>query len=269
MAKRRKVNGEGVSLFPFLSILACLIGILTLMISVMSQLNTPSTAGQTEEDIMRAKKRSQLISLAEGLEVEIQELDVRVKEERATALQLAQLREQRKQLEDKSAELKKQMNRSPDEIRQISEKLKQEIVSLSDKKGQLEKEAKKITAEITARKAAPDPPKSVQIRPGGSGNNRPASVFFVECSDKGINMYRKGKSKPQFVATSAISSSKTYQDYLAKVRSVRDPMVLYLIRRSGYSTYRWAAHEAIEKHKIRIGKLPLPNDGELDLSLFN
>ena len=263
------MDGEGVSLFPFLSILACLIGILTLMISVMSQLNTPGTAGQTEEDIKRAKKRTQLISLAEGLEIEIQELDMRMKKERATALQLAQLREQRKQLEEKSAELKKLMKRSPDEIRKISEQLKQEIASLIDKKNQLEKEAEKISDEITARKAAPDPPKSVQIRPGGSGNNQPTSVFFVECNDKGINIYRRGETKPQFIATGAIPSSKAYQDYLTKIRGVRDSMVLYLIRRSGYTTYRWAAHEAIEKHKIRTGKLPLPNDGELDLSLFN
>ncbi len=38
MAKRRNNSGEGVSLFPFMSILACLIGILTLMISVSMQL---------------------------------------------------------------------------------------------------------------------------------------------------------------------------------------------------------------------------------------
>ena len=268
MARRRKVDGEGVSLFPFLSILACLIGILTLMISLMSRMNSSDTAGQSEEDIARAKKRSQLVSLAQGLEIEIDDLDKRLKKERATSLELAKLREQRKELEGKSAELKKQKNRSPDEIKQANEKLKQEIASLINKKGQLEKEAKEIKDEITARKAAPDPPKSVQIRPGGSGNNRPSSVFFVECSDKGINLFKRGGTQPQFIQMDDIPKSAAYQDYLSKIKKVRDPMVLYLIRRNGYSTYRWAAHEALTKHKLRTGKLPLPNDGELDLSAF-
>ncbi len=268
MARRRKVEDAGISLFPFLSILACLIGVLTLMISVMTRLNSPDTAGQTEEDINRAKKRSQLVSLAQGLEVEIDDLDKRLKKERASSLQLAKLREERQQLEGKSAELKKQQNKSPDEIKATAEKLQQEIASLIAKKGQLEKEAKEIKDEITARKAAPDPPKSVQVRPGGSGNNRPSSVFFVECSEKGINLYKRGGTQPQFIKMDDIPKSGAYQDYLKKIKSVRDPMVLYLIRRTGYSTYRWAAHEALTKHQLRTGKLPLPNDGELDLSAF-
>ena len=268
MARRRKDDGEGVSLFPFLSILACLIGILTLMISLMSRMNSSDTAGQSEEDIARAKKRSQLVSLAQGLEVEIDDLDKRIKKERASSLQLAKLRDERQKLEGKSADLKKQQNMSPDEIKASNEKLQQEIASLVDKNGQLEKKAKEIKDEITARKAAPDPPKSVQVRPGGSGNNRPSSVFFVECSDKGINLYKRGGAKPQFIPTDQIAKSPAYQDYLSKIKRVRDPMVLYLIRRSGYSTYRWAANEALTKHELRTGKLPLPNDGKLDLSAF-
>ncbi|MFG0334632.1 MAG: hypothetical protein ACF8TS_14850, partial [Maioricimonas sp. JB049] len=36
MARRRSDDGEAVSLFPFLSILACLIGVLTLMITALA-----------------------------------------------------------------------------------------------------------------------------------------------------------------------------------------------------------------------------------------
>ena len=262
------MDGEGVSLFPFLSILACLIGILTLMISVMSQLNTPDTAGQTEEDINRAKKRTQLITLAEGLEVEIVDLDERIKKERSSAALLQKLREQRATAEKKLQELGKMQGQSPDALRKATEQHRQEIASLVKKKQELEKKTKEIRDEINTRKSAPDPPKSVQIRPGGSGNNRPSAVFFVECDDKGITLIRKGH-KPQRVPTEQITKSSDYRNFLTKIKSVRDPMVLYLIRRTGYSTYRWAAHEAIEKHGIRTGKLPLPNDGELDLSLFN
>ena len=268
MARRRKDSGEGVSLFPFLSILACLIGILTLMISVMSQLNTADTAGQSEEDIARAKKRTQLISIAEGMEVEIKDLDERIKKERSSAATLQKLREQRASAEKKLQQLEKMQGQSPNSLKKASEKHRQEIASLIKNKQELEKKAKEIRDEITARKNAPEPPKSVQVRPGGSGNNRPSAVFFVECDDKGITLIRKGH-KPQRVATEDIAKSSNYRDFLTKIKTVRDPMVLYLIRRSGYSTYRWAAHEAIEKHGIRTGKLPLPNDGELDLSMFD
>ena len=48
MARRAKEEAQ-VSLFPFMSILACLIGILTLMISVSMQINQKQI-GQSEEE---------------------------------------------------------------------------------------------------------------------------------------------------------------------------------------------------------------------------
>ena len=52
MARRRTSSEGGVSLFPFMSILACLIGILTLLISVTMQVkNLDRKEGQTEEAV--------------------------------------------------------------------------------------------------------------------------------------------------------------------------------------------------------------------------
>ena len=45
-------------------------------------------------------------------------------------------------------------------------------------------------------------------------------------------------------------------------------MVLFLIRKSGNEAYLWAAGLAETKFKVTTGKLPIPNDGEIDLSLF-
>ena len=51
MARRQSSSEGGVSLFPFMSILACLIGILTLLISVTMQVkNMDRKEGQTEEE---------------------------------------------------------------------------------------------------------------------------------------------------------------------------------------------------------------------------
>jgi hypothetical protein len=45
-------------------------------------------------------------------------------------------------------------------------------------------------------------------------------------------------------------------------------MVLFLIRKAGQEAFRWAAASAELKYRLPTGKLPLPNDGEIDLSLF-
>lgn len=265
MGKRRITDDGGVSLFPFMSILACLIGILTLMISVMTQLNSSDTAGQSEEEISRAKKRSQLITLAEGLEVELEELDKRIQKERASALQLTQVREEVAAVRGQLRELG---NAAPDPsaIQQQIHALQGELVKLRQESDPLAKRIKQLEAEIKERKEAPEPPKSIQVRPGTDWD-RPSAVFFVECHDQGIHLIiPKGKAVP--VKTADIPTSKAYRDFLTKIKTVRDPMVLYLIRSTGYSNYRWAAHEAIQKFQLRTGKLPLPHNGKLDLSDF-
>lgn len=45
-------------------------------------------------------------------------------------------------------------------------------------------------------------------------------------------------------------------------------MVLFLVRKSGNDAYLWAAGHAESKFEVLTGKLPVPKDGEIDLSLF-
>ena len=55
MAKRRSSEGGEVSLFPFLSILACLIGALVLMIVVLVMSQVGKAEGRSAEEIKRAQ----------------------------------------------------------------------------------------------------------------------------------------------------------------------------------------------------------------------
>jgi hypothetical protein len=41
------------------------------------------------------------------------------------------------------------------------------------------------------------------------------------------------------------------------------------VRKAGNENYLWAAGYAESKFRVRTGKLPMPNDGKIDLSLFN
>ena len=79
---RRKSSQMGVSLFPFLSILCCLIGLLTLMIKIISDIKAMER-GQNQEEIARALENQK-----------IQRQIIRKKED---------LKELRKELEDKGA----------------------------------------------------------------------------------------------------------------------------------------------------------------------
>ena len=76
MAKRRSSEGGEVSLFPFLSILACLIGALVLMIVVLVMAQVGKAEGRSAEEIKRAQDYIQMkkdIAEREKLDVALKE----------------------------------------------------------------------------------------------------------------------------------------------------------------------------------------------------
>ena len=70
------------------------------------------------------------------------------------------------------------------------------------------------------------------------------------------------------VSTETIEKNPAYNSFLEEVKRTRDSMVLFLIRKSGVKAYEWAAGVAETKYAVKTGKLPIPNDGKIDLSLF-
>ncbi|MEP2776541.1 MAG: hypothetical protein ABJQ29_10335 [Luteolibacter sp.] len=268
MPKRRDSSGEGVSLFPFMSILACLIGILTLMISVTMQLKQMDNQGRTEEEKARAIENRDLKKEAEKLEAELAEAEKKLEREKATVSQLAKLEERRIVLEQQIEEdAKKDPDQTDAELQKLIELLKKETVALQRERPPLSKRLEELKAELAARKNPPKSVESVVIRPGGTGLSASASLFFVECNSTGI-VIRSGPGAPITVSTASINDSEAYGQFLERVKRSRDSMVLFLVRRSGNDAYRWAAGIADSKYEVANGKLPIPNDGEIDLSLF-
>jgi hypothetical protein len=121
--------------------------------------------------------------------------------------------------------------------------------------------------ELNERKEAPKLEESVVVRPGGSGSRQAKNVFFVECTSTGIVMHHED-GKPKTIIKGAIGTNPDYNTFLDQVKKTRDSMVLFLIRKAGNDSYRWAAGWAQSKYEVNIGKLPLPNEGKIDLSLF-
>ncbi|MFK7850254.1 MAG: hypothetical protein AB8D78_04675 [Akkermansiaceae bacterium] len=267
MPRRRNTSGEGVSLFPFMSILACLIGILTLMISVSMQVNQIQSEGQTEVERLRAVENRDLKNEAKKMESEIQSLEKDLEREKASSAQLAKLQDRKIILREKIAETSKDPKQTDAQLQKRIEVMRKEITALKNERPKLEEKLDELEKELAARKNPPKPKESVVVRPGGTGIRVATRLFFVECNSTGI-VIRPEKGEPKKISQAAITKSPEYNRFLDEVKATRDSMVLFLIRKSGTSSYRWAAGWAESKYEVLSGKLPIPNDGEIDLSLF-
>ena len=156
MAKRRSSEGGEVSLFPFLSILACLIGALVLMIVVLVMAQVGKAEGRSAEEIKRAQD---YIQMKKDI-AEREKLDVALKEK------IAVLEEVKKQMEERQqrfVKLRKLLDTSKD-IQETNMKLSQQMQKELDdllleldglKKQQTESKAEieKLMAEIKARES--------------------------------------------------------------------------------------------------------------------
>jgi hypothetical protein len=266
---RRRSNDDGVSLFPFMSILACLIGILTLMISVSMQVNQMNQEGKTEEETARAVANRDLRKKAEDARMEASKLEERLVEEKSSAAELAKLEDRTIVLKIKLDEIQKA--KTPEEtdasLQKLVENLKQEIALLQQERPPLDRKLAELLEELKKRKEPPKVVESVIIRPGGVGSREARNLFFVECTSTGIILHsHEGLSKP--ISTAAIETSEEYNNLLEKVKRTRDSMMLFLIRKGGNPSYLWAAGTAETKYQLNTGKLPVPNEGNIDLSLF-
>ncbi|MGJ8725888.1 MAG: hypothetical protein ACSHYB_15130 [Roseibacillus sp.] len=269
MPRRRKSDEGGVSLFPFMSILASLIGVLTLLISVNMIIKEQERDNVSQEELDRAKENLKLKQQAEQARQELAQLEERLKKEKSAAVELEKLQERNIALSMKIEELEKAKN--PEEtdaaLQKILENLRKETRAIQKEQPVLTKRKKELLAEIEKRKIPPKPNEKVVIRPGGVGSRTAKNVFFVECNSTGIILRRE--DKPQVtVSTAAIPNNDQYGDFLEEVKRTRDSMVLFLVRKAGNDPYLWAASHAEEQFEVRTGKLPVPKDGEIDLSLF-
>lgn len=252
-----------------MSILACLIGILTLMISVAMQAQESTREEQTEEDQNRALENRSLKKEAVELSKKATELQKQIEKERKTVAEMAMLKDRSVSLKMKLEELEKVKDGEKTDamLQKLAENLKLEIASLKKEQPPLNQRIEELMKEIKALKEAPKPKESVIVRPGGSGFRQARNIFFVECTSTGIVLL-KDDAPPKTVAMGAIGTNAAYNKFLDEVKKTQSSMVLFLIRKSGNESYRWAAGWAQSKYDVNMGKLPIPNDGAIDLSLF-
>ena len=214
---RRASNaaGGGVSLFPFLSILACLIGILTLMIKLISDMKTMEHTGkQDEKQVELAREFQAVKNQIKKAEKESVEITESMRRRSAVFKEMDDLEERRvvlkRELADKGAATAKEKDVS---LQKIVERLVQQIEALRRERPELEKKLAELKAELEKRKKKPDDkPLPVRVHPGGSGSAAKYELSFLECNSTGVVILGKdGKQTP--VSTAAIETDRSWTRY--------------------------------------------------------
>ena len=245
MARRRKSRIE-VSLFPFLSVLVCIIGALTLIIIGTTLGSTAERMETFPEFSEQQVKDAELMATEEQLA-----LGIRLKNERLMALQkrlskidelepdLRTLRDRRKDQEEAKAAEKAQAERL---IAQIQQKLR----------------------ELAAKKAAVGPPATgTQIGvPAGVASKHGTKFrpIWIDCRADGIEILQSGRVIP----TARIKGSSDLARIIRDIKTAKTSWCAFmLIRSDGIESFK-AVFEPVKEAKIRYGYHPVLTDKRFD-----
>ena len=295
MARRQKKKQE-ISLFPFLDILACVIGNLILIITavVLESVDTDKLADlfqneaiqkQTEENLETIRKLEESL---EKLKQESISSDSRVQKAQQQLVEA-----ERAQREAKGRLLDVPPPPPPPDEEDTAELKKrnleiQEIIA----------EMKRIEAKIADKKKKPDQTISVLYENKGRGGVR--RPFFVEVTKNDVVLlpnkldYKNlfDTEKPVKIPVASISSDKSFKKLLDYVlthlgktgllRRRRDTIITFLVRPEGVNSYREAKkvvdqYEKTNEKRLVVGvlpngapvldalsgKAPLPGDGKI------
>lgn len=275
MAKRRSSEGGEVSLFPFLSILACLIGALVLMIVVLVMAQVGKAEGRSAEEIKRAQDYIQMkkdiaerekldVTLKEKIAV-LEEIKKQMEERQQRFVKLRKLLDTSKEIQETNLKLSQQMQKELDD-------LLLEIDGLKKQQAESKAEIVKLMAELKERQVPEDkkiPP--VVVQPSGGGMAEDTKVFFVEATAGALKILGAWGAEDYRLPANAetIIGDVAYNHFLTEAAKVPKALVLFLVRDDGQGAFNNGAGRADNDYKVRIGKLPIPGRGVLDLKTFD
>ncbi len=274
MAKRRQAARDEILLVPFLDILCSLIGVLILIIVVLCTSMTQQTNGRPVVEVERAQEAKRIRKEI----TEHKDQEVVVKEKLAT---LEALQQQIDEKQQRYIKLRKLLTTSKD-IQEanlkISQKMQKELDDLlleidGMNKQQIEskKEMAMLLAELKKREVPPDkkiPP--VVVQPSGGGMAGDTKIYFIEASGGALKILGAWGEDYRLSATAeVVVADVAYNHFLTEVAKNPQSLVLFLIRDDGQGAFNNGAGRADNDYKVRVGKLPIPGRGVLDLAMFD
>ncbi len=263
MARRNKGDEETISLFPFLSILICVIGILTMMIAGLALSQVSNTVDKSDaEAVERAAERQERFEAA-SKEAKAREQELAaLRKDVATAealkkdpAKLAELKRRRAASERDPADVK-----AAEEILAQVDNLKKKIPEIDADIRLMEESVQDLTVEIQKRR---DPQPDNKIVSGGTG--RDLQPYFVECATNHVVLH--AGAAPVKIARSELAKSAPFKQLVKKVAGQEKSTIVFLVRQDGADAFH-AARRLAHDEGARSGKLPLVGSGDVDLSFF-
>lgn len=263
MPRRPSDSDDDISLFPFLSIIACVIGVLTMMISTLAlaQMDTPDVALIEAHEVVSKElsdAQKEVAELQSLIEEKLGPDAAQVQKSLATGEKeladlLKQLKEVKKQLEE-SKKVKVVIPTLDPSQRESVASMQSELTELEEELAQLEK-------ELSEREEAGQTKTS--ILPSGTGVK--FKPHFVECANGAVVLHTM--NPPKTIRAANMVNDKDFIALLERVANGVDDTIIFLIRSEGLNTY-YAARQICRDREIRNGKLPVIGNGRIDLSAF-
>ena len=268
MARRRR-NDTQVELFPFLSVLACVIGVLTLMIAAMALGQMDSEDVEAIEKVERHKRLEQEIQQKQDKRAELQKL---IAQAEKIANELEQARDELRRMQEakeKADEREQEYEQRNISLLAEANELRREIERLKKDLEEIRAEIERIKEELELRKKPPDPA-DVVIKPGGTdeaGRKMMRRIVFMECRRGAVRVYNDltGEDVERF-SSGSIHTNLRFIKLLDKL-AVNDNRIVFLVREDAYGTARRAQRIATDRG-VYNGKLPVIGQGAIDLSVF-
>lgn len=257
MGRPRKTRKQAVSLFPFLDILACVIGNLILIIAtvVLEQVDTRPVAEAARLDTLTEEAR-QAEAKAAALQKQLDEFQERSGVARDTLKQTqAKIAAAKQRIKDAETRATKASQPAPPVADMTAE-----LRKLEEQQKALEARTKELQTRITEVKKPQAP--AIAVLPPGEATGRRKGVF-VEATKDGLVVHEN--KSPWKVPRAKISSDPKFQDLLKRMKGDGDAIMTFLVRSDGVASLT-VAQQAATAAGVRYGRVPLPGDGVLDLS---
>lgn len=266
MARRDELR---VSLFPFMSVLACTIGALTLLLATLSlsAVAPPEADGRAEDASTTAGSIASGSNGAPpmaGASENVPGADP--VDERELARIEALWRRVDAALGTGDAEgavslgdLERRLA-AGDQARRLEADLK----ALIEAERALAREGEGVEASIAVLESRRE---TLPILIDPTGLSRHLEPWFVECDAAGVTAYRVSDGLSHFVPREALDGSGEFARYLRRLKVSPGALLVLLVRPDGLATAALATRMA-EAAGVRSAQLPLPGQGALDWSLL-
>lgn len=242
-----------------------------MVIVVVQLMAMNKVEGREPEEVERAKEYVELDKEKVEQGKDIETLRTELEKLIQANKDFSQLREKQRQLET-MLENNEDSNRLRDELIAELNRLLATNEALDKDHEEMLVQLATLKEEIERRKLPPDVQK-MQVKPSGSGGN--VEPYFVEIADKVVRIHRSLTEPPLNIPIASINQDKDFVTLLDRISAEPYRKLILLVRGNDGAVDAYARVGKVVRDynqgtgsQIIPGKLPLPGEGEVDLSLF-